>query len=119
LDEIRYAINLNPKDASIGYFYLFAGEAELELGHDTEAIEWLKRAAASLPRNPTAYQLLSAVYALIGDHVSMERYSAEFRRLATGPAYQRFVNVLKSSAVGQSAEVRTRMSEGLRIAFVQ
>jgi DNA-binding SARP family transcriptional activator/TolB-like protein/Tfp pilus assembly protein PilF len=119
LDEIHYAINLNPKDPSIGYFYLFAGEAELELGHDTEAIEWLKRAAASLPRNPTAYQLLSAVYALIGDHVSMDRYSAEFRRLATGTAYQRFVNVLKSSAMGQSAEVRTRMSEGLRIAFVQ
>jgi DNA-binding SARP family transcriptional activator/TolB-like protein len=117
LDEIQYAINLNPKDPGIGFFYLFAGEAELELGHDAEAIEWLKRAAACLPRDPSVYRLLSATYALIGDHVNMERYSAEFRKLATQTAYQRFIDLLKSSATGRPVASRPRTSEGLRIAF--
>jgi DNA-binding SARP family transcriptional activator/TolB-like protein len=117
LDEIQYAINLNPKDPSIGFFYLFAGEAELELGHDAEAIEWLKRATECVPRNPSAYQLLSATYALIGDSANMERSSAEYRKLATGTAYQRFIDRLKSSAVGYRTASPSRISEGLRIAF--
>jgi predicted Zn-dependent protease len=117
LDEIQYAINLNPKDPGVGFFYLFAGEAALELGHDAEAIEWLKRAVACLPQNPSVYRQLSATYALIGDHVNMERYSAEFRKLATQTAYQRFIDLLKSSATGRPAASRPRTSEGLRIAF--
>jgi TolB-like protein/Tfp pilus assembly protein PilF len=119
LDEIQYAINLNPKDPSIGFFYLFAGEAELELGHDTDAVEWLKRAAACVPRNPSAYKLLSATYALIGDRVNMEKNSAEFRKFTAGTVYQRFVDQLKSSAVGYPAVSRPRISEGLRIAFAR
>jgi DNA-binding SARP family transcriptional activator/TolB-like protein/Tfp pilus assembly protein PilF len=117
LNEIQYAINLNPKDPSIGHFYLFAGKAELELGHDGQAIEWLTRAATSVPRNPSAYRLLSATYALIGDHVNMQKYSAEFRKLVTGTAYQDFVDQLKSRAVGHRSASRSRISEGLRIAF--
>jgi DNA-binding SARP family transcriptional activator/TolB-like protein len=117
LDEIQYAIRLNPKDPSAGLFYVFAAEAELEMHHDTEAIEWLTRAIACVPRNPTAYKLLSASYALMGDRANMERSSAEFRKFSASTAYQRFINGLTTDAVVRPAMSRSRISQGLRLAF--
>jgi tetratricopeptide (TPR) repeat protein len=114
LDEIRYAIEQNPKDPSLGFFYLFAGEAELELGHDEEAIGWLKRATGCLPHNPSAFRALSATYALVGDRMNMERSASAFRRLTTEAAYQQMLDRLKS---GHLAASRPRISKGLRIAF--
>ena len=40
LDHILYAIRVSPKDVSTGFFYLFAGKAELELHHEAAAAEW-------------------------------------------------------------------------------
>jgi DNA-binding SARP family transcriptional activator/TolB-like protein/Tfp pilus assembly protein PilF len=114
LDEIQYAIEQNPKDPSLGFFYLFAGEAELELGHDEQAIAWLERATECLPHNPSAFRALSATYALVGDRMNMERSASAFRRLATEAAYQRMLDRLKA---GHLAASRPRISKGLRIAF--
>jgi DNA-binding SARP family transcriptional activator/TolB-like protein/Tfp pilus assembly protein PilF len=116
MDEIRYAIRLNPRDPSIGFFYLFAGEADLEMGHDAAAIDWFKRASDCAPQNPSAYRLLSAGYALVGDQVNMEKAAAEFRRFSARPAYSRFVEDLRKR-VGRSTKSHSRTLEGLRIAF--
>jgi DNA-binding SARP family transcriptional activator/TolB-like protein/Tfp pilus assembly protein PilF len=117
LDEIQDAIRLNPKDPSIGFFYVFAGEAELELRRDLEAIEWLTRAIARMPRNPTAYKLLSASYALTGDRVNMEKSLAQFREFSANTAYQRLINSHTTDAVYRAATSRSRISEGLRLAL--
>jgi DNA-binding SARP family transcriptional activator/TolB-like protein/Tfp pilus assembly protein PilF len=117
LDEIQAAIRLNPKDPNIGFFYVFAGEAELELRRDFEAIEWLTRAIARMPRNPTAYKLLSASYALTGDRANMEKSLAKFREFSTSTAYQRLISSHAKDPVYRTAGSRSRISEGLRLAF--
>jgi len=57
-----------PNDASLGFFYLFAAEAELELGHAPAALDWLQRRQclhAGLARSVQAW--LASVYTTMGD----------------------------------------------------
>jgi DNA-binding SARP family transcriptional activator/TolB-like protein/Tfp pilus assembly protein PilF len=117
MDEIQYAIRLNPRDPSIGFFYLFAGEADLEMGHDAAAIDWFKRATDCAPQNPSVYRFLSAGYALIGDRANMEKASAAFRRFSPEAAYWHFVDGLRRRLAGRSMKTHSRTLEGLRIAF--
>jgi tetratricopeptide (TPR) repeat protein len=50
LEQILQIIRIaSPNDPAIGYWYLFAAEAELELGHDRAALDWALRADASCP----------------------------------------------------------------------
>jgi DNA-binding SARP family transcriptional activator/TolB-like protein len=82
IENVRYAIRLSPKDPNLGLWSLFAGEIELERGHDQVAIEYLTRAAALDPRSPFIHAALAAAFATVGDRASALTHADEVRRLA-------------------------------------
>ena len=116
LDHILYAIRVSPKDTSIGFFYIFAGTAELELHHESAAADWFRRAIAVQPGNPTPYKYLAAAYALMGNRTEAADCWAQFRRLSVPPALKQLADKLQpESGGGRSPESRLR--DGLRIAL--
>ena len=116
LDHILYAICVSPKDTSIGFFYIFAGTAELELHHESAAADWFRRAIAVQPGNPTPYKYLAAAYALMGNRTEAADCWTQFRRLSVPPALKQLADKLQpESGGGRSPESRLR--DGLRIAL--
>jgi len=116
LDHILYAIRVSPKDTSIGFFYIFAGTAELELHHESAAADWFRRAIAVQPGNPTPYKYLAAAYALMGNRTEAADCWTQFRRLSVPPALKQLADKLQpESGGGRSPESRLR--DGLRIAL--
>lgn len=116
LDHILYAIRVSPKDTSIGFFYIFAGTAELELHHESTAADWFRRAIAVQPGNPTPYKYLAAAYALMGNRTEAADCWTQFRRLSVPPALKQLADKLQpESGGGRSPESRLR--DGLRIAL--
>jgi tetratricopeptide (TPR) repeat protein len=105
--QIRYAMQLSPSSPAIGYWYLYAGEAELELGQTGAALEWLQKALAVLPsRNPHVHQVLAATYALRGDHANAVKHAGEFRR-----------NVPEARIADLGKQFPVRLQEGLSLAL--
>jgi len=105
--HIRYAMQLRPYTPAIGNWYVFAGEAELELGQTGAALEWLLRALAVLPSgNAPVHQALAATYALRGDDANAAKHAAEFRRI---------VPEARIARLGK--EYPVRLQEGLSLAF--
>jgi tetratricopeptide (TPR) repeat protein len=49
LEHIRYALRLSPRDPNLAYWLDFAGQAELELGHDQQAIADFRRSTTLNP----------------------------------------------------------------------
>jgi DNA-binding SARP family transcriptional activator/TolB-like protein/Tfp pilus assembly protein PilF len=117
LEQIQYAIRLSPKDASIAFFYLFAGKAELELHHEQEAAEWFRRSIAAQPGNPTPYKYLAATYALMGNRTEAAESWAQFRRLSAPPALSELSGRLRQDPAGASRLPMSRLREGLRLAL--
>ena len=64
LQTIRVA---SPNDPTIGYWYLFAAEAALELGQNQAALDWALRANAIMPASPLVQAWLASIYANAGD----------------------------------------------------
>jgi len=105
--HIRYAIQQGTSTRLVGDWYLFAGEAELELGQTGAAIEWLLRAIAVLPSgDPRVHRALAATYALRGDDADAAKHAAEFRR--TVPA---------ARIASHGKEYPVRLREGLSLAL--
>jgi tetratricopeptide (TPR) repeat protein len=115
IEHVRYAIRLSPKDHAAGIWTLFAGQIELELGHDDVALEWFLRTAELTPRSPFAQASLAATYALRGDHANAVKHADEVRKLAPTLTFER----MRERLVGLSdngGEPR-RLLEGLRLVF--
>ena len=49
-------------DPAMGYWYLFSAEAELELGHEQAALDWMLRANTLMPGSPLVQAWLASVY---------------------------------------------------------
>jgi DNA-binding SARP family transcriptional activator len=82
LEQIRNAIQLSPDSPAIGYLYVLAGEAELELGRTDSALEWLLRALTVLSSDDgRVHRALAATYALRGDDANAAKHASEFRRI--------------------------------------
>lgn len=79
LQTIRTA---TANDPTSGYWYLFAAEAELELGHDQEALAWALRADAFMPGSPLVHAWLASIYATIGDKPNAAKYAAALTKVA-------------------------------------
>jgi predicted Zn-dependent protease len=73
LQTIRAA---TPNDPTLGYWYLFAAEAEFELGHDREALDWALRADTFMPGSPLVQVWLASIYATVGDKPNAAKYVA-------------------------------------------
>src|SRR6202022_4000506 len=66
LEHVRYAMRLSPRDPNLAYWLDFAGQAELELGHDQGAIDHFRRSAALNPAYQRSWAGLAATHALMG-----------------------------------------------------
>jgi TolB-like protein len=116
LETLRETIRLaTPNDASLGFFYLFAGEAELELGHAPAALEWIQRANTFMPGSPLVQAWLASVYTTMGDQRSAAKHVAILKQMAPGGA-ERYAG-RKFGPIPPTGWPRTRIIEGLRLAL--
>lgn len=116
LRMIEEAIRLStPNDPSLGYFYLFAGEAELELGHTGAALAWIERAETFMPGSPLVQAWLASVYTATGDAAKAAKHVAILKKIAPAGADQFAHRPFKP--VPPTGWPRTRILEGLRVAL--
>jgi DNA-binding SARP family transcriptional activator/TolB-like protein/Tfp pilus assembly protein PilF len=109
---IQYALQTAPYDPEFAVMNVFAGSAELELGHDTAALEWYQRAAALWPGSPNVHRCLAAAYALAGDNANAVEQASQFKKLADPQAWAAMLTAMKT--VRESGDVhRPRLLEGL------
>lgn len=117
LEAIQETIRLaTPNDPSMGFWYLFAGEAELELGHEQAALGWMLRANVRMPGSPLVQAWLAAVYATMGDRSNTAKYVAALKRIAPAGA-ERFAAIKFKADVPATGWRRPRILEGLRLAL--
>jgi DNA-binding SARP family transcriptional activator/TolB-like protein len=108
-ETIRHA---TPNDPFVGILYLFAGEAELELGHNEAALHWVERAQTFMPGAPLVQAWLAAVYTAMGDRANAEKHVAALKVMAPAGA-QRFA--VREFVDGDWPH--TRMMKELRVAL--
>ena len=113
LQTIRAA---TPNDPTAGYWYLFAAEAELELGHEQVALDWALRADTFMPGSPLVKAWLASIYATIGDKSNAAKSVAALTRMAPGRT-QLFMQRTAKDAGGADNRRRPRILDGLRLAL--
>jgi DNA-binding SARP family transcriptional activator/TolB-like protein/Tfp pilus assembly protein PilF len=113
LQTIRVA---SPNDPTIGYWYLFAAEAALELGQNQAALNWALRAEAVMPAAPVVQAWLASIYATAGDKSNAAKYVAALTKVA--PARTRlFMNMPADDANSVDDRHGPRIFDGLRLAL--
>jgi DNA-binding SARP family transcriptional activator/TolB-like protein len=117
LEQILQIIRIaSPNDPAIGYWYLFAAEAELELGHDRAALDWALRADAFMPRSPLVQAWLASIYATIGDKSNAAKYVAALTKMAPGRT-RLFMNRPSEDNNNVDGRSGPRIFDGLRLAL--
>jgi DNA-binding SARP family transcriptional activator/TolB-like protein len=117
LEQILQTIRVASRnDPTKGYWYLFAAEAELELGHDRAALDWALRANAFMPGSPLVQAWLAAVYATVGDKSNAAKHVAALTKLAPGRT-QLFVKRPIDDSDNADGRRRPRLFDGLRLAL--
>jgi tetratricopeptide (TPR) repeat protein len=119
LETIRAALRAStPNDPGNGFLYLFAAEAELELGHQQAALDWALRAGTFMPGSALAQAWIASIYADMGDQTNAAKYVAASKTIS--PAYaQRLADRKLVPRAQQKGPLRTRLLEGLRVAFAE
>src|SRR5919201_234000 len=85
LEQILQTIRVaTANDPTMGYWYLFAAEAELELGHERAALDWALRANAFMPGSPLVQAWLASIYATLGDRTNAAKSVAALTKMAPG-----------------------------------
>jgi DNA-binding SARP family transcriptional activator/TolB-like protein len=115
LQTIRVAV---PDDPTIGYWYLFAAEAELELGHDQAALDWALRANTVMPEASLVQAWLASIYATIGDKPAAAKYIAALTKSAPMRT-QLFLKHTAKDTNGDHGRRGPRIFDGLRLALGQ
>jgi DNA-binding SARP family transcriptional activator/TolB-like protein len=113
LQTIRAA---TPNDPTTGYWYLFAAEAELELGHEQVALDWALRADTFMPGSPLVKAWLASIYATIGDKSNAAKSVAALTKMAPGRT-QLFMQRTTKDAGGVDNRHWPRILDGLRLAL--
>jgi DNA-binding SARP family transcriptional activator/TolB-like protein len=113
LETIRAA---TPNDPTTGYWYLFAAEAELELGHERVALDWALRADTFMPGSPLVKAWLASIYATIGDKSNAAKSVAALTKMAPGRT-QLFMQRTTKDAGGADNRHWPRILDGLRLAL--
>src|SRR5215813_2170020 len=117
LEQILQTIRIaTPNDPTIGYWYLFAAEAELELGHDRAALDWALRANAFMPASPLVQAWLASIYTTIGDKSNAAKSVAALTKMA--PDRMRlFMNRPIEGTNNVTGRRGPRIFDGLRLAL--
>jgi DNA-binding SARP family transcriptional activator/TolB-like protein len=113
LQTIRVAV---PDDPTMGYWYLFAAEAELEIGHDQAALDWALRANAVMPEASLVQAWLASIYATIGNKSAAAKYTAVLTKAAPVRT-QLFLKHTDGATNGDDGRRRPRIFDGLRLAL--
>jgi tetratricopeptide (TPR) repeat protein len=103
-------------DPSTGYWYLYAAEAELELGHDRAALDWALRADTFMPGSPLVHAWLAAIYSDVGDKSNAARYAAALWKTAPDRTREFLARPASEFNDGKSGR-ELRLFEGLRVAL--
>jgi predicted Zn-dependent protease len=98
------------------YWYLFAAEAELELGHERAALDWALRANAFMPGSPLVQAWLASIYATIGDRTNAAKSVAALTKMAPGRT-RLFMNRPSEDTNSHSGRHGPRIFDGLRLAL--
>ena len=115
LELIRQTLrSATANDPSTGYWYLFAAEAELDLGHDQAALDWALRANTFMPGSPLVQAWLASIYTAAGDKSNAAKYAAALRRMAPDRTRAFLTNTSAGAAVGRR---RPPILDGLRLAL--
>jgi DNA-binding SARP family transcriptional activator/TolB-like protein len=117
LDLIQQTLrSATANDPSIGYWDLFAAEAELDLGHNQAALDWALRANTFMPGSPLVQAWLASIYTAAGDKSTAARYAAALRRMA--PDRTRvFLMSTSANSGGTASSPRPPILNGLRLAL--
>jgi DNA-binding SARP family transcriptional activator/TolB-like protein len=102
-------------DPSIVYWYLFAAEAEVDLGDNKAALDWALRANTFVPGSPLVQAWLASIYTMGGDKLNAAKYAAILRKMA--PDRTRLFLASVSAAPGRGAGDRPPILDGLRLAL--
>ena len=102
-------------DPSIVYWYLFAAEAEVNLGDNKAALDWALRANTFVPGSPLVQAWLASIYTMGGDKLNAAKYAAILRKMA--PDRTRSFLASISAASGKAAGYRPPILDGLRLAL--
>jgi len=113
LQTIRVA---TANDPTMGYWYLFAAEAELELGHERAALDWALRANAFMPGSPLVQAWLASIYATLGDRTNAAKSVAALTKMAPGRT-RLFMNRPSEDTNSVSGRHGPRIFDGLRLAL--
>ena len=117
LEQILQTIRVaTPNDPTTGYWYLFAAEAELELGHDRAALDWALRANAFMPGSPLVQAWLASIYATIGDKSNAAKYVAALTKMALDRT-RLFMNRPMEGTNSVIGRRGPRILDGLRLAL--
>jgi DNA-binding SARP family transcriptional activator/TolB-like protein/Tfp pilus assembly protein PilF len=117
LEQILQTIRVaTANDPTMGYWYLFAAEAELELGHDQAALDWALRANAFMPSSPLVQAWLASIYATIGDRTNAAKSVAALTKMAPGRT-RLFMNRPSEGTNSDSGRHGPRIFDGLRLAL--
>jgi DNA-binding SARP family transcriptional activator/TolB-like protein len=117
LEQILQTIRVaTPNDPTTGYWYLFAAEAELELGHDRAALDWALRANAFMPGSALVQAWLASIYATVGDKSNAAKYVAALTKMAPGRT-QLFMKRPIEDTGNVSGRRGPRIFDGLRLAL--
>ena len=117
LEQILQTIRVaTPNDPTIGIWYLFAAEAELELGHDRAALDWALRANAVTPGSPLVQAWLASIYATVGDKPNAAKHVAALTKIAPGRTQLFMKRPIENTDV-VSGRRGPRIFDGLRLAL--
>jgi DNA-binding SARP family transcriptional activator/TolB-like protein len=113
LKTMRAATSTDP---SIGYWYLYAAEAELELGHQEAALDWALRAETFMPGSPLVQAWLASIYATLGDKPNAAKYAAVLWKTSPDRT-RRFLMRPAGDFNDVNSGRGLRLFEGLRLAL--
>jgi len=117
LEQILQTIRIaTPNDPTMGYWYLFAAEAELELGHDRAALDWALRANTFMPGSALVQAWLASIYATAGDKSNAAKHVAALTKIAPGRT-QLFMKRPNENSHNVSGRRGPRIFDGLRLAL--
>jgi len=117
LEQILQTIRVaTPNDPTIGIWYLFAAEAELELGHDRAALDWALRANAVTPGSPLVQARLASIYATVGDKPNAAKHVTALTKIAPGRTQLFMKRPIENTDV-VSGRRGPRIFDGLRLAL--
>jgi TolB-like protein/DNA-binding winged helix-turn-helix (wHTH) protein/tetratricopeptide (TPR) repeat protein len=107
------AIRLSPRDPQLPHWQLYHGVADLHMGRNDAAVEWLARSVESNPKSSFSRLFLASAYGAAGRLDEARAQMAKFQELRPGFTLSRFRAIEPSDAPAFKLQ-RERVYEGLR-----